>query len=578
MLVEENEKLVIRPFATIWLTLGCLFAYFILISLMAKVKEKKKETVAMVLLLLVCVEVFVSGLSDLRQLDQDVSFSKYSRYNKMIDTLRPITETVQEYDDGFYRMEKTYFRKTNDNYALNIKGLSCSTSTLNKDTIDFLRSMGYVSRSHVSRYLGGTPVNDSLLGIKYLITNKDMTEYYGPALFTPEDYGYPEGYEPDGKYNVYYNEQALSFAYGVSDGWLNFDYNDYDNPFERLNAMITVMLGEEETVQVFKPAIQNGDPEVDNITVGRTTDGHHSYKETDTTKDGILYYDYTVPENTGVYLYFPNNYLRQVKLGLATTKKDDGKISYSSKGTFGAGDSNSIIDLGKSASGELYLKVTIDNDSNNFYVLPKDSYIYYIDVEVYKDAFARLGQTQFLIDSESTDSHLFGTVTTETESQVMFTSIPYDEGWNIYVDGEKVDLYEANNSLIAFRVEGAGTHNIEMKYMPTTIALGIFISIASLAVFILILIAYPFAKRVPFLRRFLMIEGDELPLLATPEYRAELEADDLGIPDRGEPTSDEMIAEAKEARYGKIKGADHLLNKKSKKKPSGGTNTKGSKK
>ena len=32
---------------------------------------------------------------------------------------------------------------------------------------------------------------------------------------------------------------------------------------------------------------------------------------------------------------------------------------------------------------------------------------------------------------------------------------------------------------------------------------------------------------------------------------------------------DEMIAEAKDARYGKIRGADHLLNKKPKKKPSG---------
>ena len=91
-------------------------------------------------------------------------------------------------------------------------------------------------------------------------------------------------------------------------------------------------------------------------------------------------------------------------------------------------------------------------------------------------------------------------------------------------------------------------------------------------------IAYPFAKRVPFLRRFLMIEGDELPPLATPEYKAGLEADDLGVPDEGEPTYDSMIAEAKDARYGKIRGADHLLSKKPKKKPQGGVNQKGGKK
>ena len=564
-----------HPFGTVWLTLGCIFVFFILISLYGKVKERKKEMVSMVLLLAVCIEVFLNGLSDLTHLDQDVTFSKYSRYNNMIDTLRPITETIQDYDDGFYRVEKTYFRKTNDHFALNIKGLSCSTSTLNRDTIDFLRSMGYVSRSHVSRYLGGTPVNDSLLGIKYLITNKDMSDYYGPALFTPEDYGYPEEYTPDGQYSVYFNELALSFAYGVSEGWLSFDYEDYDNPFERLNAMITVMLGESETVEVFKPATQNGDPTVENLTVGKTTDGHHSYKAEDKSKDSILYYNYTVPTNTEVYFFYPTNYLRQVKLGV-TTKNGNG---YASKGTFGGNESNCITSLGESATGELYLKVTLDNTSKNLYVIPKDSYVYYIDMEVFKDAFTRLGKTQFIIDSESTDSHLFGTVTTDTESQLMFTSIPYDEGWNVYVDGKKVETYEANNALVSFYVEGAGTHEIEMKYMPTTVALGITVSLVCLAVYLFLLIAYPFIKRVPYLRRLVMIEGDELPLLATPEYRAEITEGDIGFPDKGDPSTEDMIAEAREARYGKVRGADQLLGKKPKNKDhkSSNNNQKGGK-
>jgi uncharacterized membrane protein YfhO len=557
ILVEEEEKMVIRPFATIWLTLGCLFAYFVLVSLYGKVKERQKETVAMVLLLLVCVEVFLSGLSDLHQLDKDVTFSKYSRYNNMIDTLRPITDTVQEYDDGFYRMEKTYMRKTNDNFALKIKGLSCSTSTLNRDTIDFLRSMGYPSRSHWSSYnLGvtgndaGTPVNDSLLGIKYLITNDDERDYYGEPIFTPEDYGYPEDYTPNGNYDVYLNEFALSFAYGVAEGWLTFDYNDYDNPYERLNAMITVMLGETETVEVFKPAIQNGEPEAVNVNVG-TADKHHSYKIDDKTKAGLLYYDYTVPENTELYFFYPNRYLRQVKLAV-NEKTGGANASYNSKGTFGGGESNCIVTLGESTTGKLYLKVEIDNDSNNLYVIPKDSYIYYIDMETFKDAFARLGKTQFIIDSESTDSHIFGTVTTETERQLMFTSIPYDEGWNIYVDGEKVEIYEANNALVSFYVEGEGEHTLEMKYMPATVALGMTVSITCLVIFVLILIAYPFVKRVPYLRKLVMIEGEELPELATPEYRAEITEGDIGAP-VSEPTPEELMEQAKAAKYGKVR-------------------------
>ena len=523
MLVEENEKLVVRPFATIWLTLGCLFVYFILVCLMGKAKARQKETVSMILLFVVCAEVFLSGLSDMNSLDKDVTFSKYSRYNKMIDTLRPITDTIYAYDDGFYRMEKTYFRKTNDNYAFKIKGLSCSTSTLNRDTIDFLRSMGYASRSHWSRYLGGTPVNDSLLGIKYLITNEDERDFYGEPLFTKEDYGYDEDFTPNGNYDVYYNPYALSFAYGVADNWLNFDYNDYDNPYDRLNAMITVMLGEDETVQVFKPAIQNGEVEVENIKVG-TADGHDSYKVEDKTSDANLYYHYTVPADTELFFFYPNRYLREVKLAV----KDKEKGSYASKGSFGGSDTNRIVSLGESTTEDLYLKVTIDNDSNNLYVLPKDSYVYYIDMEVFADAMTRLGATQYEIDSSSTDSHLTGTVITETAKQLMFTSIPYDEGWNIYVDGEKVELYETNNALISFYVEGTGTHTVEMKYMPATVALGITVSVVCLAVYLVILILYPFIRKAPRLRKLFLIEGEELPAVATEEYMAEIEAGDIG--------------------------------------------------
>lgn len=540
----SNKEFDFHPFGTVWLSIGCIFVYFILTSLYGKVKARKKEIISLILLLAVCTEVFVSGLSDIDHLNRDVTFSKYSKYKDMTGTVRPITETIREYDDGFYRMETTYFRKTNDSFALQMRGLSCSTSTLNRDTIDFLRSMGYASRSHWSRYLGGTPVNDGLLGIRYLITDKDNTEYYGAPLFTPEDYGYDEDYTPNGQYNVYFNEYALSLAYGVADGWLDFDYEEYDSVFDRLNAMITVMLGEDETVEVFKPAIQNGDPEVDNLKTG-TADGHNSYKVEDTSKDATLEYHYTVPTGTELYFYYPNRYLREVTLAV----NDKAPSGYNGKGTFGGGETNRIVSLGKSTTGDLYLKVTVDNSSNNLYVLPKDSYVYYIDMEVYKDAFSRLGKTQFIIDSESTDSHLTGTVTTETDTQLMFTSIPYDEGWKIYVDGKRVETFEANNALISFYVEGAGEHTVEMKYMPTTVALGITISVTCLIIFILILIAYPFIKKVPYLRRLVMIEGEELPEIASAEYMAEIEEGDIGAPDR-EPTAETLIAEAEAAKYG----------------------------
>ena len=99
------------------------------------------------------------------------------------------------------------------------------------------------------------------------------------------------------------------------------------------------------------------------------------------------------------------------------------------------------------------------------------------------------------------------------------------------MDGEKVEIYEANNSLVAFYIDGAGKHTVEMKYMPATIALGITISITCLIVFLVLLIIYPFIKRIPYVRKLVMIEGEELPVLVTDEYLAEIEPGDIGGPD-----------------------------------------------
>ena len=99
------------------------------------------------------------------------------------------------------------------------------------------------------------------------------------------------------------------------------------------------------------------------------------------------------------------------------------------------------------------------------------------------------------------------------------------------------------------RDAGAGEHTVELKYMPTVVALGITVSLTCLILFILILIAYPFIKKVPYLRRLVMIEGEELPELASAEYMAEIEEGDIGAPDR-EPTAEDLITEAKAAKYG----------------------------
>ena len=524
-LTYGNKDFVIHDFATVLLTILCLVAY---ISIIAAMKSaKNKDLVATVLLVTVCVETFFSGLCNINDFDEDVGYTTYQKYNEFNLLFYPVVDTLtEEYDTSFYRFEKTYHRKYNDNMALDIRGLSNSTSTLNKETINFLRMLGYYSQSHKSQYLGGNPVTDSLLGLKYIISDRDLSIYYGEPVLTGEDYANYLGVTMDELYemtfadqykdysaedlNVYYNPYALSLAFASSDDIFNVNMVDHNNnvkeddpkynpegyisPFTRVNALITAILGEDETVEVFKPAIQNGAPSVSG---GTATESSKHYKYTG---DGAtIKYSYTVPENTMLYLFFPAYYNREIKLSSNSVKIFDGTTKLSKC-------NDRIVELGYVDGTEYELTVTISNTRDEFYTKIEDSYIYYIDFEVLEEVMTRIQENQLIIDEDYKEHDISGTITTPDDDQLILTTIPYDEGWNVYVDGEKVDLIKSADALVSFRIDDEGEHTVRFKYCSKYHSLGMVITIICLGAFILIVVFEKKLCKIGIIKKYFAVE------------------------------------------------------------------------
>ncbi len=525
----NEEDFVVHEFATIVLSLVCLAAYLIIIGLIKK--QGLRDITAVILLGIVCVEVFLSGLCNINDLDKDVGYTKYYKYNEFQALYRPVTETLENYDSTFYRFEKTYHRKLNDNMALQIKGLSNSTSTLNKDTISFLHSMGYYSVSHKSQYKGGNTVSDSLLGLKYIISENDLSEIYGEPVLSAVDYAehmgvsveelkdttYSKEYKglTSADINVYLNEYALSLAFAADSDALSVNLKDYDiwsaedderynpdgytSPFTRLNALVTAILGEEETVEIFKPATQNGKPTLSNGTTASISSEHYKYVG----DKGQITYSYTVPEGVELYLYFPAYYNRAIKLSSDTMKIADGTTSLDKC-------NERIVDLGYTESTEYSLTVTINNTTGGgqFYTMLDDSFIYYIDTEVLAKAFAQIQSEQMVINAEYEDDDISGRITTLSDNRTILTTIPYDEGWEVYVDDERVEITEAVNSLISFEIDTAGAHTLRFLYRPSVFKIGIVISIASCAAFVLIIILEKYLKKIGFIKSIFVVEDN----------------------------------------------------------------------
>ena len=497
--INSNQKLL--TFGCIWFSIFFITALLVLLCLNIRLKpEKSRRAVSAVLCAVVCAELLCNGIVCFIKINDDVHFARYSSYRNFLRDIRPTVNRVKEYDDGFYRMEKLSHRQKNDNFALAIRGISNSTSTLNAEAIEFLNRLGYTGRAHLTQYNGGTPLSDSLLGIKYVLDRTDSTKLDG-IYEKIDELG-------DEKYEVYKNPYALSIAYAVSDEIKNYDMELQNVKFRRGNELVSAMLGSEKVLKIFK-AVSGLETSKGNCTEVKlaTTFKYNSPEDT----DGTFSFTYTAPKE-GYYYFYPSTMSStetcQVKIG------NNPKISYLER------DTDHILSLGYFEKDE-EIKITFfisSDDSITFKA--SDSFLWYFDTDLYENTMQQMCDSpQLKIDGDSVDSLIKGTMTTVSDTQTVLTTIPYDEGWNVYVDGEKVEIYKVLDALMAFDISEAGEHSIVLKYMPGIYKVGIALSVVGIVAFVLICAADFILKKTIFKNKVFQTYTDTwvLPDFDNPE-------------------------------------------------------------
>ncbi len=459
------------------LAVGAAVCYFI--------KSDNKQRMSAVLLCVVCVELFANGVILTASLAFEVGHASYSSYVDYFEALTPIVEIVQGKDGGFFRSEKTTHRCTNDNMALNIKGLSNSTSTLNQNVIDLLAYLGFYADAHWSQYFGSTVVTDSLFGIKYIYSNKE-NDYDKESLAKNEFMDeYFERFAEDDNYYAYKNPYSLGFAFAVDGAIKNletdlkFDYSTqegYKNPFEVQNELLNTLLGNEgsEKVDFFTPTELTKGIEISGI---NSSIGLEYAVSSGSNSDKTVDFNFTVKATGPLYLFLPTAYERSFTVDV------DGE-HYVSVPNY-----SRIVFLGYRESGE-DISVSVHVDDSNLYFFKNTDYFYTLDMQAFEDAYRTLAESSLNTDGEDwSDDHFFGTLTTYEENRTIMTTIPYDAGWKVYVDGERVETYSVyGDSLLAFDIESAGEHEIEFRYMPDIYVIGGIVSAVSVAIFVALII------------------------------------------------------------------------------------------
>jgi len=503
-----------KTLTSILLSVLFIIAYAIIMYMISN--KKLESTGSFMLAALVCVEMFAGAITNVGDAMRDVGIVPYgsvetenglddfSSYNAAINRIQHVVDEITENDTSFYRMESKVYRRSggeNESMAFGFNGISHSTSTLNANIIRFFGNIGYASQSHWTKYLGGTPFTDALLGIKYVVTKDDLldSKYYKEAYSAPE---YAEYATPISTIYAMENEQVLPIAYGVSKSALgklskmsqpnyptaSVSINDitqgllWDTDFDA--DVYTAIKAYDDVEDIEKSNFSQPCKYVDENGEEKTVAVPYICYKATGSKPTITY-SIVMQANAPLYAHFPmDNFGKACDIYV----NDNFICTY---------DSAQVVNLGEFTKGErvtvklrLYGVAGVDHDAI-YFSEASGSYFFYPNYEAQFDALSRLQSAAIKVE-EFSNTMIKGTIKLPKGQDLILTTIPYDEGWNCYVDGKKVEGVRALGSLLAIE-STEGEHTVELRYMPEPYVWGFIISGVGIASFAAI-IAYTIVK------------------------------------------------------------------------------------
>lgn len=377
-------------------------------------------------------------------------------YVEKMDTMANAVNYLKEKDKGFYRTELTYLNTRMDPCIYNYNGISAFSSMAYQEYSQTQYNLGmFGNRINSYTYNTQTPVYNMMYAIKYLIKDSsslDLSENYYKKIYTTKD---------TLKTSVYENKYSLPIAFVASKSLEN--WNDIEgNPFEVQEDLIDKATG------------------VSNVFVPVEYTGTESYNATceEVNQNGAFFVD-DIEENTGASVDVLFKSVKDGNVYIYVTSNEIENINYywsdGTKTTYQSIVEPYILDLGYHKAGD-EIKAILDLNGITSSSASFNIYAYNIDDTVLESAYEMLSLGQMNIEKHS-DTKLEGTINAGYDGY-LYTSIPYDEGWKIYIDGHEVKTFEIGESQLASTIK-QGKHKIKLVYSPKGLTYGLPISAAA---------------------------------------------------------------------------------------------------
>ena len=301
-----------------------------------------------------------------------------------------------------------------------------------------------------------TPVYNMMHSLKYVVNNNtDVTvenDYFNELMTS-------------GKFTAYENKYWLPMGMAVNSDIKEW-YTDYNNPFTVQSDWFEYATGVSDVFSMMTiDDVQYYN--MDEITSGLDT-GDIYFTKSGSGK-GELTFVLTVPETKHCYLYVNSSAFDSISISKGSTSVTQNT------------DEPYIYDLGILNPDETVSVLVSIEDSEYGYI---DFYPYYVNDDALKEGYEILSRGKLDVTSFS-DTRITGTVEAAKDC-VFYTSIPYDKGWTVKIDGKEIDkddYISLAEAYLSFNLP-AGKHTVELSFRQRGLAEGAAISAVTLVILI----------------------------------------------------------------------------------------------
>ncbi len=447
----------------VWISIAFIAIYCLALGILKNDRYPKVAAAALILCS-VCAEYTVANTNNY---SMDQTKTNYvGDYSDFV----AIKDKIDEYEGNEnYRMELTALRARMDPCWYYYNGVSTFTSMAYEKVANMQSHLGMFS-NYINSYTYNrqTPVYNAFFSLDYIVDNytgskPDMNDKYYKEIATQN------------KYTAYENLYSLPIAFRVNEEIETWTH-DNSNPFEVQSELfgyatgIHTVYNDIEVTEISGSGAYCSDYTFSDV-------GCYSYTVNDTSGGASLSLTLTVKESGNAYVYLKTgantiaNATFTLPGGTAIHQNIDTKPYILDLGYLNAGDVVSIYaPIKEGTSGYVYIYGVTLNDSafeEGYNQLKKDS----LNVTSFKER------------------NIEGNINVSQDG-ILYTSINYDTGWSVYIDGKKVSNDDivplGTNALLGVRIS-EGEHTVQFKYTPEGLIMGCTISITTLIMLLLIM-------------------------------------------------------------------------------------------